>query len=181
MKLIIAGSRSVTDYEVVRQAVTESGYWKLYKRSIEVVCGMAKGVDLLGKEFARRNDLECWEFPADWDRQGKAAGIFRNIEMGKFSDGLLAIWDGKSKGTEHMIKWARSNNLDSFVYRTDKLARYATVGMKVRTDFSGKWTDHVISAVVKGRQCQSGVMLAVHPPVPKSNGELVDADWFMLY
>lgn len=117
MKLIIAGSRGITDYETVRQAVIESGYWKKYGNSIEVVCGMARGVDLLGMEFARRNHLEVHEFPADWKGLGKVAGHIRNAQMGDFADGLLAIWDGDSRGTKHMIDYATKKGLEVYVYR----------------------------------------------------------------
>lgn len=132
MKLIIAGSRSITDYEIVRQAVMDSGFWAEYRHELEIVCGMAPGVDMLGLEFARRNKLLIHSFPADWDnllvpgariklnRNGKkynaAAGAMRNIEMGKFSDALVAVWDGKSRGTKQMIEWAEDNGLETYVH-----------------------------------------------------------------
>jgi membrane-bound inhibitor of C-type lysozyme len=31
--------------------------------------------------------------------------------MAKYSDGLIAFWDGKSKGTKHMIDLAKRHNL----------------------------------------------------------------------
>lgn len=128
MKVIIAGSRSVKDYASVRQAIMESGLWGRHKRSIEVVCGMAPGVDRLGKEFAENNSLTVHPMPADWDnldapgavirtnKYGKKynvkAGEDRNIEMGKFADALLVIWDGVSTGTVQMHKWAESNGYE---------------------------------------------------------------------
>ena len=39
----------------------------------------------------------------DWDKYGKSAGYIRNTEMAEAGDILVAFWDGKSKGTEHMI------------------------------------------------------------------------------
>lgn len=116
MKVIIAGSRSVTDYSFVKQAVIDSGLWERYGRNIEVVCGMAKGVDMLGSEFAKNNNLKCHKFPADWDKYGKRAGALRNIQMGEFSDALIAVWDGKSRGTLHMWNWAVENGLFSYMY-----------------------------------------------------------------
>lgn len=197
MKIIIAGSRNVDDYNVVRSAVIESGYWKAYGKSIEVVCGMALswkweddpvagGVDRWGYEFAKRNGLKVHEFHANWKRYGKRAGYIRNVEMGEFTkmnDGLLlAVWDGKSKGTQQMIQWAIGNELNGFIYRTDKPVRYAKVGTKVRTDFSGKWTTHTITARMTLTPSQSGIALQVTPAVPKSSGadSFIDADWFKL-
>lgn len=140
MKIIIAGSRGITDYMLVRQAVIDSGLWTAYKRKLEVVCGMAKGVDLLGRDFAKCNKLIWHEFPAAWDdleapgavirtrRDGKQynvkAGTDRNIEMGKFSDGLIAIWDGESRGTKQMIYWAVENGLFVFVQNLKTGGKY---------------------------------------------------------
>lgn len=125
MKVIIAGSRDVTQYETVRQAVIQSGFWKAFKRSIEVISGTARGPDKLGEEFAQKNGLIVHRFPADWDTHGKAAGHIRNRQMGDFAKAhegrLLAIWDGKSPGTRGMIEYAQQIGLQSFVYRTDKL------------------------------------------------------------
>lgn len=101
MKLIIAGSRNITNYSLVRQAVISSGWWS---KDIEIVSGMAKGVDTLAVEFAKRNSLKLHQFEADWNYHGKAAGPLRNREMAEFADALIAVWDGQSKGTENMIK-----------------------------------------------------------------------------
>ena len=114
-KLIIAGSRSIKSYDDVRQAVIESGWWKEYKHDIEVVSGTATGVDKLGEMFAERNGLLCTRFPADWDTHGKKAGHLRNCEMGRYADGLVAVWDGRSRGTDHMIRYMRSLQKDVYV------------------------------------------------------------------
>ena len=114
MKLIIAGSRTITSYALVRQAIIDSGLWRDYKHELEIVCGMARGVDLLGKQFAERNGLVCHEFPADWDKHGKAAGHIRNKEMGDFADALVAIWNGRSRGAQGMIQYMKK--LGRFVY-----------------------------------------------------------------
>jgi len=122
MKIIIAGGRNITDYHIVLDAIVKSGYWKLHKQNIEVICGMAKGADMLGMEFAKRNGLVVHEFPADWERLGKAAGYIRNAEMGEYAKAhngaLVALWDGISPGTKNMLAWAEKNSLEHFVYRT---------------------------------------------------------------
>lgn len=186
MKIIIAGSRDVTDYDYLRHAMVVSGFWKQYGKSIEVVCGMARGADLLGKEFAEKNGLIVHEFPADWKGLGKAAGHIRNVEMGKFvkeHNGLiLALWDGESRGTKHMLEWCRDNQVKGYIYRVDKPVRYVPVGTKVTTDFSGKVTKHVITAKTTDIPSNSGVCFQVSPAVPKSGGidGWLSADWFEL-
>ena len=99
MKIIVAGSRSIIDYGAVVKAVIDSGF------SLSmVVSGGAKGADALGEKFATENNLQVKIFPADWKRYGRAAGPKRNKEMAEYADGLIAIWDGSSKGTKNMIR-----------------------------------------------------------------------------
>ena len=49
--------------------------------------------------------------PADWNKYGKRAGYLRNADMAKEAHALIAFWDGKSKGTNHMIQLAKQNYL----------------------------------------------------------------------
>ncbi len=120
-KLIIAGSRDIEDYDLVRSLVMKSGFWKKYGRSIEVVSGMARGVDKLGVDFAKKNGLKCHEMPADWNRHGKAAGHIRNSEMADVGDGLLAVWDGTSPGTKGMIQISRAKGLEVKAYEVHRM------------------------------------------------------------
>jgi len=111
MKVIIAGSRDITDYSTVKAAYLKSGF-----DASEVVSGGARGVDYLGELLAKDFSISVKVFPADWNKYGKRAGILRNIEMAKYADALIAVWDGESKGTAHMISEAKKNNLKVFVY-----------------------------------------------------------------
>lgn len=97
MKLIIAGSRDI-------QVDSEFIYPWVSDKVTEIVCGMARGIDLCGKQFAEDYDLAVSEWPAEWDIFGKRAGYERNNLMSLHADELLAFWDGKSKGTRHMIQ-----------------------------------------------------------------------------
>lgn len=116
MKIIVAGSRGITDYEIVASAIRESGW---LDKSTEIISGMARGVDSLAVNFAAVNHFVLHQFPADWNKYGRSAGVVRNKEMAEFADALVAIWDGKSKGTKHMIDAARDKGLKVFVKRTD--------------------------------------------------------------
>jgi hypothetical protein len=110
MKVIIAGSRSINDYDFVKKAIQESGF-----KITEVISGRAKGVDRLGELYARENNIPIKQFRVDWNKYGRSAGIKRNIEMGDYADSLIAIWDGYSTGTQHMMKYANYKNLKVFV------------------------------------------------------------------
>lgn len=115
MKTIIAGSREITDYRQVLDAVKQCD-WQI----TTVICGMARGVDTLGEQYAKENSIPVEYFPADWKTHGKSAGYLRNVEMAQNAEALIAIWDGKSRGTMHMINIARDHNLRVFVYNSQR-------------------------------------------------------------
>lgn len=111
MKVIIAGSREITDYELLLQAITNANF-----DITSVVSGCARGVDRLGERFAKECGLPIHQFSADWNGpHKKAAGHVRNAEMAKFGDALIAIWDGSSPGTKNMIDIARKNYLKIYI------------------------------------------------------------------
>lgn len=101
-KLIVAGGRDFQDYDLM--TTTFLLLAEELNRSIAIVSGAARGADTLAMQLAKEFDLELYLAPADWDAHGKAAGYIRNRFMAENSDGLLAYWDGKSRGTKHMIE-----------------------------------------------------------------------------
>jgi hypothetical protein len=115
MKTIIAGGRDITDYETVVKAIEQSQF-----DITEVVSGMALGVDTLAIAFANDNNIPVKQFPADWNKHGRAAGPIRNGQMAEYADALIAVWDGESKGTKNMITQAKQNHLKVYIYLTEK-------------------------------------------------------------
>lgn len=112
MRTIIAGSRDVTNYNELIKAIQECT-WK----PTTVLCGLARGVDMLGERWAKENDIDVEYYIANWNKYGKKAGYVRNEEMAKNADALIALWDGKSRGTAHMVDLACEYGLDIFVQR----------------------------------------------------------------
>lgn len=102
--LIIAGSQDLVVTSRQISAALEASNWG--PPSV-VVCGMARGPDLAGKEWAEEHGITVIKMPAPWrDASGqfnRAAGIERNGEMARIADRLLAFWDGTSPGTRNMI------------------------------------------------------------------------------
>lgn len=99
MKVIIAGSRNIDDYKLVVDTIKNSGY-----TITEVVSGCAVGVDRLGEQWARANNIPIKEMPADWIRFGNSAGPQRNRAMAEYADAAIIIWDGQSRGSRNMIE-----------------------------------------------------------------------------
>lgn len=108
MKVIIAGSRTFNDYNLLKLNCDKT--LSLFPE-IEIVSGTANGADKLGERYANEKGYTIKQFPAEWDKYGKSAGYKRNEQMAKYSDVLIAFWDGKSKGTKHMIDLAERYKL----------------------------------------------------------------------
>lgn len=106
MKVVIAGTRykdpekkiPFDDYMSIVNAVKNSGF-----EITEVVSGTAIGVDRLGEQWARANNVPIKPMPANWNKYDKAAGPIRNREMAEYADAAIIIWDGKSTGAFNMI------------------------------------------------------------------------------
>lgn len=116
MRVIIAGSRNIPfDHGIfwIGKAIEESGFMPT-----EVLSGTARGVDHAGETWAQLRDIPVRRFPADWNAYGKIAGRARNLKMAENADALIAIWNGVSTGTEHMIETAKRCKLKVFVLNT---------------------------------------------------------------
>ena len=102
MKVIIAGSRTIVDYGIVCAAIEAAQY-----EITEIVSGGAIGVDTLGEEYALLHKIKLKRMPVtreEWEQYGRSAGMRRNAQMETYSEALIAVWDGKSRGTADMIK-----------------------------------------------------------------------------
>jgi len=109
-KVIIAGGRDYNDYLKLSSIMDQ--LLSNITCNVTVICGMANGADKLGERYAISHRIPVIRYPAKWDKYGKSAGYKRNIEMARNADALVAFWDGKSKGTGHMIKTAKLYHLD---------------------------------------------------------------------
>lgn len=97
-RIAIIGSRTFNDYELLSNSLEP------HKHKISViVSGGARGADRLGERWANENNIQTDIYYPDWNKHGKSAGYIRNKDIVENSDGVIAFWDGKSKGTLHSI------------------------------------------------------------------------------
>ena len=124
MKVIVAGSRKINHLPLVESVINrafnkwmsdDQDNWQSYVGP-EIVSGGAMGVDFCGERYAQKRGLSVKVFPAEWDVYGKRAGYVRNDQMAKYADALIAIWDGESRGTAHMIKTMEALGKPVYVY-----------------------------------------------------------------
>ena len=96
MKVAVVGSRSIS--------ATDIGLY--ISDGDEIVSGGAVGVDSCAAEYAKKNGLKLTVFLPQYERYGRAAPIARNKKIVDYADKIIAFWDGKSKGTLSVIKYA---------------------------------------------------------------------------
>ena len=102
--LVVAGSRSFSDFDWMKREICDLMWNALKDYQVVIVQGECpRGADYLAKLSAQALNLTCVPCPADWAAHGRAAGPIRNSKMAEHGSGLLAFWDGVSKGTEDMI------------------------------------------------------------------------------
>lgn len=101
MKLLIVGSRSITNFDL-------SPY--ISNNVDTIISGGACGVDSLAEEYADLHRISKYIFRPCYNIYGRAAPIRRNEQMVDFSDAVLIIWDGQSKGTKYTLEYAKKKN-----------------------------------------------------------------------
>lgn len=116
MKIIIAGGRDFENYAYLKEKCDSL----IKSDSVTIVSGAASGADSLGVRYAEEKKLKVDLFPANWKEFGKRAGVLRNEAMANYADVLIAFWDGKSRGTRHMIDAAHERGMPTYVFMYNK-------------------------------------------------------------
>ena len=144
-KVIVAGSRNYYNKDFI--------YNKLdillskINKPVQIVSGLAKGVDSIAVDYANDRGLSIKTFVANWDEYGKKAGILRNIEMGDYADALIAFRLDNSVGTSHMIDYAKTKNLKIRIYELS--SNKTNIFIKINKNISIKNnTDVIINNLV---------------------------------
>lgn len=119
MKVIIAGSRTLCGVNLVRGAVQCALQFGI--EVSRIIHGGAKGIDTSAAEWASEEMIPRLVYLPDWNKEPKAAAFIRNEAMGREADALIAIWDGWSGGTKHMISVMERFAKPLFVVRVSYL------------------------------------------------------------
>ena len=101
MKLLIVGSRSITDFDLS----------PFVSDNVDtIISGGAGGVDCLAEMYADLHRISKYIIRPRYDLYGRAAPLWRNEQMVDIADAVLIIWDGYSRGTQYTIKYAKKIN-----------------------------------------------------------------------
>ena len=101
MKLLIVGSRSITDFDLSPYISADVD---------TIISGGAGGIDSLAEQYADLHRLSKYILRPRYDLYGRAAPLKRNEQMVDMADAVLIIWDGRSKGTQYTLKYANKIN-----------------------------------------------------------------------
>ena len=124
MRVIIAGSRSLSSdgkasmsfprpgAPLIERAVHESGFVISH-----VLSGGADGIDTAAITWAIHHEIPYTICPANWVRDGRRAGLYRNSAMVMQAEALISIWDGVSRGTAHCMAVAAAAGLKTHCIR----------------------------------------------------------------
>ncbi len=136
-RVLVCGSRDWRDPTPIRYALAKlQAAWGSFEvvddgmslkrctRSVQRIAVMpsdARGADTLARQAARDLGLMVREFPANWKRYGKAAGMIRNQEMLDYlltaeQCLVLAFPLPLSRGTWDMIQRAKRAGIETRVF-----------------------------------------------------------------
>jgi len=112
-RVLIAGSRTWTDAAAIAALLAT------LPPDTVIVHGAARGADTLAAHLAAARGFTVEAHPADWAREGRAAGPRRNAAM--LATGVTAVWafraPGASPGTDDMMRQARAAGVPVVVCR----------------------------------------------------------------
>lgn len=112
-RVLICGDRNCREFDFIHN------YIKTLPKNSVIIQGMCSGVDIMARTSALLNGLTVEDYPADWNKYGRAAGPIRNKQMldeGK-PDLVYAIHPNidESKGTKNMVNQAKKRGIETIV------------------------------------------------------------------
>ena len=114
MKIIIAGSRTIINMNLLIKAIKLSSFE--ITSTDEIVSGGARGVDSLGEKYAKQHNIKLTIFKPNWNKYGIKGGVIRNTQMSRYADCAIVVHCG-SKGSIDMINKMKKLNKPVFEYK----------------------------------------------------------------
>lgn len=118
MRILVCGGRYFNDKDLLFKtldalfpATDDIATW-LPPPDTVIIHGKSKGADMLADQWAVVNWVKIEEYPADWEKYGKAAGPIRNKQMLDEGQPDLVIAFKGGKGTANMIKQTQERGIE---------------------------------------------------------------------
>lgn len=110
MKVAIIGSRNLVNVEISKY---------IPENTAEIISGGARGIDTLAEEWADKNGISKIIIKPEYERYKRGAPLKRNEKIVELADVIIALWDGKSRGTKFTIDYAKELKKEVKVYIID--------------------------------------------------------------
>lgn len=111
MKLLVVGSRSITDFDLSLYIPPEVD---------TIISGGAIGIDSLAEQYADLHRLSKYILRPQYNIYGRTGPLKRNEQMVDLADAALVIWDGHSKGVYHTLQYIKKVGKPLTLIQTDK-------------------------------------------------------------
>ena len=108
MRLMIAGSRSIKDFDLTPYVPEETEL---------IISGGSAGVDELAERYADQKRISKLILRPQYARYGRGAPLKRNEAMVDLADRVLVIWDGVSRGSAYTVKYAQAQGKEPVVIK----------------------------------------------------------------
>jgi predicted Rossmann-fold nucleotide-binding protein len=108
MKILVCGGRDFTNKKALYEALDVGSQGA---EEVLIIHGGAKGADSLAQQWADEKGWPCQYFPADWDKNGTAAGPMRNQKMLDVGKPDLVVAFPGGRGTTDMKKRTLKMNM----------------------------------------------------------------------
>lgn len=112
MRILVCGSRDFTDILFLGKILDDIIYERSEYFNTTIIEGGAKGADYLGKLYAKARYCNHVQYPADWNKHGKAAGFIRNQQMLDEGKPDLVVAFKGGTGTADMVRRARKAGVE---------------------------------------------------------------------
>ena len=119
MKLLIAGSRSIREYDLEKH---------IPQGIRMIITGGADGIDTIAERYADQRRLSKLILRPQYDIYGRGAPLKRNEQMVELCDVALIVWDGRSKGTLHTLRYAEKLGKKVILLTESKVAEGKNMG-----------------------------------------------------
>ena len=107
MVIGIVGSRSI-DSDLPENCITDN--------VTEILSGGAIGIDHAARRYAYKHQILITEILPEYDLYGRRAPLLRNDLIISLADKIYIFWDGKSRGTNYVIKKCQETHKAYEVY-----------------------------------------------------------------
>ena len=119
MKIAIIGSRELNSNWVLPRLNFLRKLQYEHGKDLLIISGGARGVDTQVRNYCNTWKIRLKEI-RPINPSNKLDYLFRNVEIITLADKIIALWDGKSRGTKFVIDYANARDKEIEIIKYSK-------------------------------------------------------------